>query len=87
MMVKTSEETFSGRFNNIFKGEKISNITPFLGIDLFFKSAPLYKSSIDYTEENKILRSELHSNLKTLKNECTEKNWLESVTQNLTFKL
>ena len=74
MMVRTSEETFSARFNNIFKGKKTSNITPFLGVDLFFKSAPSYDSSINYTKEIKNLWSELASNLRTLKDQCTEKN-------------
>ena len=85
-ILKASESCNHKSLDKIFKGKKIPDITPFLGTDLFFKSAPLYQSSVDYTTENTNLWLELQRNLKTLKEVCTDKNWLESATQILTTR-
>jgi len=80
-LVKSSESQDFKNFQKVFNGKKMSSISPFLTTGLFFDSSPDYNSSIDYVSQSKELWTELNNNLKCLKEECTQKNWLESMSQ------
>jgi len=79
--IKSSESQDLKSLEKVFKGKKMSSITPFLMTGPFFNSAPDYNSSIDYISQSNELWTELNYNLECLKEECVEKNWLQSMSQ------
>jgi len=84
IQLKSSDAQDSETFAKVFKGNKLSYLTPLMTMALSsLEFAPIFDSSVDYSKKSKEIWSQLNSNLESLKEKCAEKNLLESMSQSV----